>query len=150
MHRVSLLIAIAALGLIAPAGAALAQGKIGVVQIERIVRDSAPALRAQKKLEAEFSKREGELGKFADQLKRGFAKLRFAGLLEKEFREFYVAQNLPRARLSEARVLALHPCDPPPGAPSDPDARRPGGHGEVDVHQVVFPLRDHAAARPGG
>lgn len=70
MHRKSLLIAIAALGLTAPAGAALAQGKIGVVQIERIVRDSAPALRAQKKLEAEFSKREGELGKVADQLKR--------------------------------------------------------------------------------
>lgn len=47
-----------------------AQGKIGVVQIERIVRDSAPALRAQKKLEAEFAKRENELGKLSDQLKR--------------------------------------------------------------------------------
>ncbi len=46
---------------------------------------------------------------FADQLKRGFAKLRFAGLLEKEFREFYVLQNLPRARLSGliALILAL-------------------------------------------
>jgi len=53
-----------------PAGGAQAQSKIGVVQIERIVRDSAPALRAQKKLEAEFSKREQELGKVADQLKR--------------------------------------------------------------------------------
>jgi outer membrane protein len=52
------------------AGPALAQGKIGVVQIERIVRDSAPALRAQKKLEAEFSKREAELSKVAEQLKR--------------------------------------------------------------------------------
>ena len=51
-------------------GAALAQGKIGVVQIERIVRDSTPALRAQKKLEAEFAKREQELSKTADQLKR--------------------------------------------------------------------------------
>jgi outer membrane protein len=63
---------LAALGLLLalPAGTALAQGKIGVVQIERIVRDSAPALRAQKKLEAEFSKREAELGKVADQLKR--------------------------------------------------------------------------------
>jgi outer membrane protein len=58
------------LALALPAGAALAQGKIGVVQIERIVRDSAPALRAQKKLEAEFSKREAELNKMADQLKR--------------------------------------------------------------------------------
>ena len=52
-----------------PAPAA-AQGKIGVVQIERIVRDSAPAMRAQKKLEAEFAKRENELGKLSDQLKR--------------------------------------------------------------------------------
>jgi len=52
------------------AGPALAQSKIGVVQIERIVRDSAPALRAQKKLEAEFSKREQELAKLGDQLKR--------------------------------------------------------------------------------
>jgi diguanylate cyclase (GGDEF)-like protein len=46
---------------------------------------------------------------FADQLRRGFAKLRFSALLEKEFREFYVAQNLPRARLSGliALILAL-------------------------------------------
>jgi outer membrane protein len=51
-------------------GAALAQGKIAVVQIERIVRDSAPAMRAQKKLEAEFAKREQELQKTSDQLKR--------------------------------------------------------------------------------
>ncbi|HUK05419.1 MAG TPA: OmpH family outer membrane protein [Burkholderiales bacterium] len=59
-----------AAGLCLGAGAAHAQGKIGVVQIERIVRDSAPAIRAQKKLEAEFSKREADLAKTADQLKR--------------------------------------------------------------------------------
>jgi len=64
------LLAAAALCLALPAGQALAQGKIGVVQIERIVRDSQPALRAQKKLEAEFAKREAELGKVADQMKR--------------------------------------------------------------------------------
>jgi len=44
---------------------------------------------------------------FADQLHRGFAKLRFSGLLEKEFREFYIAQNLPRARLSGLIALIL-------------------------------------------
>jgi len=44
---------------------------------------------------------------YADQLKRGFARLRFAGLLEKEFRDFYVAQNLPRARLSGLIALIL-------------------------------------------
>jgi outer membrane protein len=74
MHLKTLLTAaapvLAALCLAAPAGQALAQGKIGVVQIERIVRDSPPALRAQKKLEAEFGKREAELSKVADQLKR--------------------------------------------------------------------------------
>lgn len=62
--------ALATLCLGAPAGQALAQGKIGVVQIERIVRDSQPALRAQKKLEVEFGRREAELAKVADQLKR--------------------------------------------------------------------------------
>jgi diguanylate cyclase (GGDEF)-like protein len=44
---------------------------------------------------------------FADQLRRGFSKLRFAGPLEKDFREFYVAQNLPRARLSGLIALIL-------------------------------------------
>jgi diguanylate cyclase (GGDEF)-like protein len=44
---------------------------------------------------------------YAEQLNRGFARLRFAGLLEKEFREFYLAQNLPRGRL--AMLIALVP-----------------------------------------
>ena len=70
MYRTFLITAAAGLCLAAPVGAAHAQSKIGVVQIERIVRDSAPALRAQKKLEAEFSKREAELSKSAEQLKR--------------------------------------------------------------------------------
>jgi outer membrane protein len=69
MLRKLLIVTALGLGLVAPA-ASWAQGKIGVVQIERIVRDSAPALRAQKKLEAEFSRREQELAKVADQLKR--------------------------------------------------------------------------------
>ena len=70
MRRTFLTLAAAGLCLAISPGAAHAQAKIGVVQIERIVRDSAPALRAQKKLEAEFSKREAELTKVADQLKR--------------------------------------------------------------------------------
>ena len=69
-HFRILFAAAATLWLAAPAGTAHAQGKIGVVQIERIVRDSQPAMRAQKKLEVEFSKREAELAKVADQLKR--------------------------------------------------------------------------------
>ncbi len=44
---------------------------------------------------------------YAEQLKRGFHGLRFNGLLEKDFREFYVAQNLPRARLSGLIALIV-------------------------------------------
>ncbi len=68
MQRI--LLPLLAAGLCLGAGTVHAQSKIGVVQIERIMRDSAPAVRAQKKLEAEFSKREAELAKMSDQLKR--------------------------------------------------------------------------------
>lgn len=44
---------------------------------------------------------------YADQLNEGFRRLRFNPLLEKEFREFYLEQTLPRGRLS--LLLALLP-----------------------------------------
>ena len=44
--------------------------KFGFVHTERILRDSVPAVRAQKKIEAEFQKRDRELAGIADQLKR--------------------------------------------------------------------------------
>jgi outer membrane protein len=47
-----------------------AQTKIGFVNTERILRDAAPAVRAQKKIEAEFKKRDDDLAKVAEQLKR--------------------------------------------------------------------------------
>jgi outer membrane protein len=46
------------------------QIKIGFVNTERILRDAAPAVRAQKKIEAEFKKRDDDLAKVAEQLKR--------------------------------------------------------------------------------
>ena len=52
------------------AGAAPAQLKIGFVNTERILRDAVPAVRAQKKIEAEFKKRDDDLAKLAEQLKR--------------------------------------------------------------------------------
>lgn len=56
------------------ASPALAQqapvGKFGFVNTERILRDATPAQRAQKKIEAEFQKRDQELAKMAEQLKR--------------------------------------------------------------------------------
>jgi diguanylate cyclase (GGDEF)-like protein len=44
---------------------------------------------------------------FAAQLRRGFQKLRFDGLIEKDFRDFYIAQSLPRARLSGLIAMIL-------------------------------------------
>jgi outer membrane protein len=44
--------------------------KIGYVNTERILRDAAPAVRAQRKIEAEFQKRDQELARVADQLKK--------------------------------------------------------------------------------
>jgi outer membrane protein len=46
------------------------QGKFGFVNTERILRDASPAVRAQKKIEAEFKKRDEELARIAEQLKR--------------------------------------------------------------------------------
>ncbi len=54
----------------AASSAAQSEGRVGYVNLERILRDSAPAMRAQKKLELEFAKRDQELGKLAEQLKR--------------------------------------------------------------------------------
>ena len=53
----------------APA-APIGGSKFGFVHTERILRDSVPAVRAQKKIEAEFLKRYRELAGISDQLKR--------------------------------------------------------------------------------
>src|SRR6185369_10012423 len=68
--RQTLVRAISIAVLAVPAAAALAEGKFGFVNTERIMRDSAPAQRAQKKIEGEFTKRDAELTRLADQLKQ--------------------------------------------------------------------------------
>jgi len=69
VRKLHWLVLVALLGF-AGAGAAQVDGKIGFVNLDRILRDAAPAQRAQKKIEGEFSKREQELAKLAEQLKR--------------------------------------------------------------------------------
>ncbi|MGQ0652425.1 MAG: OmpH family outer membrane protein [Betaproteobacteria bacterium] len=69
------LLAASLVALATPAGAQAPAGgttgsKFGFVNTERILRDASPAVRAQKKIEAEFQKRDQELAKIADQLKR--------------------------------------------------------------------------------
>ena len=71
MIRNVLLLALgaAALAAVAPC-AAQSESKIGFVNTERILRDAAPAVRAQKKIEAEFAKRDQELTRSAEQFKK--------------------------------------------------------------------------------
>jgi outer membrane protein len=67
----TLLLAFAAAAQDKPAATAAAPtGRFGFVNTERILRDAIPAQRAQKKIEAEFQKRDQELARVADQLKR--------------------------------------------------------------------------------
>src|SRR5919109_3212789 len=72
MKKLSAVAVLAALALPAAAqvSAPAPGGKFGFVHTERILRDSVPAVRAQKKIEAEFQKRDRELAGIADQLKR--------------------------------------------------------------------------------
>ena len=64
------LLFLSALALTLPAVAQAQDVKIGFVNTERILRESGPAVRAGKKLETEFSKKQAEIQKLADQLKR--------------------------------------------------------------------------------
>src|SRR4029079_17054195 len=68
--RQTLVQALAVAVLALPAAPALAEGKIGFVNTERIMRESAPAQRAQKKIDGEFTKSDQELPRVAEQLKR--------------------------------------------------------------------------------
>lgn len=52
-------------------GAQSGEFKIGFVELERVLREAAPAVRAQKKLELEFSRREQDVQRLAKQLKDG-------------------------------------------------------------------------------
>jgi outer membrane protein len=70
MKSIFLAAALAVLAQSATAQAPQPGGKFGFVHTERILRDSVPAVRAQKKIEAEFQKRDRELATIADQLKR--------------------------------------------------------------------------------
>jgi outer membrane protein len=75
LHTVSRALVLAAFALPAaaqtpPAANTVSGGKFGFVHTERILRDSVPAQRAQKKIEGEFQKRDRELAGIAADLKR--------------------------------------------------------------------------------
>jgi outer membrane protein len=66
--RKSVLVLLTGLLALSVSVGAAAEMKIGFVNTERIFRDAAPAVRAQKKLEKEFEKRDQELQRMAKQL----------------------------------------------------------------------------------
>lgn len=69
--RISIASTVAVFGLLMPSIApAQVAAKIGFVNLDRILRDATPAQRAQKKIEAEFAKRDQELTRSAESLKR--------------------------------------------------------------------------------
>ena len=70
MHRLVALVAVLLLTGPVPPAAAQGESKIGFVNTQRILREAAPAVRAQKKIEAEFAKRDQEMARTADQLKK--------------------------------------------------------------------------------
>jgi outer membrane protein len=78
-HVNTIALALAALALIAGPALLHAQDlKIGFVSLDRILREAAPAVRAQKKLEKEFAPRDQEVQKLAKQVKD------FQALMEKD------------------------------------------------------------------
>ena len=113
---VAALLAALALPAAAQTPAPSAGGKFGFVHTERILRDSVPAQRAQKKIEGEFQKRDRELAGIAEQLKRMQADIDKNGMTmgesqrrakEREFgelnREFQRKQREFREDLNQRR-----------------------------------------------
>lgn len=64
---VGCLIFLLALGVTSPV---FADGKVGVINIERVMRDSEPAKRAEKKLEKEFGQRDQDVEKLRTDIQR--------------------------------------------------------------------------------
>ncbi len=59
-----------AVSLLVGSTAVAAEYKIGFVNTERVFRDAAPAVRAQKKIEQEFAKRDQDMQKMAEQIRK--------------------------------------------------------------------------------
>jgi len=59
-----------AIAILISGSAAAADFKIGFVNTERVFRDAAPAVRAQKKIEQEFAKRDQDMQKMAEQIRK--------------------------------------------------------------------------------
>ncbi len=66
MNKISLVLVAAAL-MASPVLVSAAELKVGFVKLERLFKEAAPAIKAQKKIEKEFASRDQELQKLAKQ-----------------------------------------------------------------------------------
>lgn len=66
--KVNGLTVLAGMVLMAFASASMAEAKIGFVNSDKVMREAAPAIRAQKRLEKEFEKRDQDLQRIAKDL----------------------------------------------------------------------------------
>ncbi len=70
MEKTTMIVKACALAILLAAGAAQAADfRVGVVDTERVLRESAPAMKAEKKIEKEFSGRDQEIKKMMKQAK---------------------------------------------------------------------------------
>jgi len=110
------IVLLAVVALFSAAAPAAAQVRIGFVNTERIFRESEPAVRAQKKLEKEFEKRDQELQRLGKQLQTMRENLDKNGMTmaeserakkEREFadlnRDFQRKQRVVREDLNQRR-----------------------------------------------
>jgi outer membrane protein len=84
MLKKSYMLAALLAGLTLAPSAALAEMKVGFVNTDRVFREAAPAVKAQKKLEKEFATREQDLQKLAKQARDLQAKLEKDGVTMSE------------------------------------------------------------------
>ncbi|MGD9788074.1 MAG: OmpH family outer membrane protein [Sulfuricellaceae bacterium] len=84
MLKKSTILAVILAGYFLAPALASAETKIGFVDTDRVFREAAPAVKAQKKLEKEFASREQELQKLAKQARDLQAKLEKDGVTMSE------------------------------------------------------------------
>lgn len=95
MNKISLMLAAAAL-MASSNLVAAAELKIGFVKLERLFKEAAPAVKAQKKIEKEFAARDQELQKLAKQARDMQASLEKDGVTMSESERRDKEQDLAR------------------------------------------------------
>ena len=100
----SRLVALVAASLLCVGGASAEELRIGVVRTDRILQESAPIIKAQKKLEKEFASREQEMQKIAKQARDQQSQLEKEGVTLPEADRRAKEQELSRVNRDLQRM----------------------------------------------